>query len=63
MQYDPATGWGNPEPSDASAWREFNGNYAWLFNPWTGERRDAGDVGSDTHGHLIVPPGEPIYAG
>lgn len=32
------------------------------YNPWTGTRRGAGDVGSDTFGHLILPPGEPLYA-
>lgn len=25
----------------------------WLYNPWTGKRRDDGDVQSDPHGHLI----------
>lgn len=62
MKYDPATGWGNPYPSHAQQWREFNGDMAWLFNPWTGERRHAADVGSDTFGHLILPPGEQVVA-
>lgn len=60
MRFDPATGWGNPYPSHAQQWREFNGEMAWLFNPWTGDRRHAADVGSDTFGHLIVPEGEPM---
>lgn len=28
-----------------------------LFNPYTGEPRDARDIASDPHGQLIVPPG------
>jgi len=62
MQFDPATGWSKPYPSHAQQWREFNGEAAWLFNPWTGERRMAGDVGSDVFGHMILPPGEPVFA-
>lgn len=62
MRFDPATGWSNPYPSHAQQWREFNGKYAWLFNPWNGERRCAGDVGDDPFGLLILPPGEPLYA-
>ena len=27
------------------------------FDPWTGRRRDARDVGGDVHGLLIVPAG------
>lgn len=63
MKFDPATGEQEPYPSHADQWREWHGEAtAWLFNPWSGERRGAGDVGSDTSGHLIVPPGEPVYA-
>ena len=46
MQFDPATGELRPYPSHAEQWRAFHGPAtAWLFNPWTGTRRDAGDVG------------------
>jgi hypothetical protein len=62
MRFDPATGNEQPYPSHAQQWREFNGKYAWLFNPWSGERRSAGDVGDDPLGLLIQPPGEPLYA-
>lgn len=62
MRFDPATGHPTPYPSHAAQWREFNGGYAWLFNPWTGNRRHAGDVGSDPFGHLIVPDGEATKA-
>jgi hypothetical protein len=58
MRFDPATGDASPYPSHAQQWREFHGDYAWLFNPWTGDRRHAGDVGSDPFGQLIVPNGD-----
>ena len=62
MRFDPATGAEKPYPSHAAQWREYHGELAWLFNPWVGHRRWAGDVGSDVFGHLIIPPGEPVYA-
>lgn len=59
MVYDPATGDRRPYPSHAEQWRAFHGSStAWLFNPWTGARRDARDVGSDVYGFLILPPDE-----
>jgi len=57
MQFDPATGESRPYPSHADQWRKWHGRAAWIFNPWTGNRRNAHDVGSDTFGILIVPPG------
>jgi len=57
MKFDPATGEPRPYPSHAEQWRQWHGNCAWLFNPWTGGTRTAWDVGSDTFGRLIVPPG------
>lgn len=58
MKFDPATGEPRPYPSHAAQWRKWHGaGTAWLFNPWTGKRRDARDVGSDTVGLLIVPAG------
>lgn len=60
MTHDPATGAEKPYPSHAGQWREHNPNDAFLFNPWTGERRFAGDVGTDPFGHLILPPGESL---
>lgn len=62
MIYDPAHGTSQPYPSHAAQWRQFHGKDAWLFNPWTGDRRNASDVGSDTFGELIIPPDEPVYA-
>lgn len=62
MRFDPATGEERPYPSHAAQWREWNGGMAWLFDPWTGARRHACDVGSDVTGLLIVPDGEPIKA-
>ncbi len=55
MKFDPATGAEKPYPSHAAQWRKWHGHKtAWLFNPWDGSRRSAGDVGSDTSGLLIV---------
>ena len=54
MKIDPASGRPQPYPSHAAQYREHHGKVAWLFNPWTGSRRDAQDVGSDTFGMLIV---------
>lgn len=62
MHFDPATGEERPYPSHAAQWREWHGAMAWLFNPWTGSRRHASDVGSDPYGLLIVPDGEPLKA-
>jgi hypothetical protein len=53
MVVDPATGAEKPYPSHAEQWRKYHGKTAWLFNPWTGLRRRAEDVGSDPFGHLI----------
>lgn len=54
MKFDPATGIARPYPSEAGQYREYHGKVAWLFNPFTGERRDARDVGSDCYGHAIT---------
>lgn len=63
MKFDPATGEAKPYPSHADQWRNWHGyRTAWLFNPWTGDRRLAGDVGTDTLGQMIQPPTEPMYA-
>lgn len=59
MKFDPATGESRPYPSHADQWRKWHGRVAWIFNPWTGERRNAHDVGSDPFGILIVPPAHP----
>lgn len=56
MNFDPETGEPRPYPSHVEQWRQLRGKAAWLFNPWTGERRDAYDVGNDVHGTRIVPP-------
>lgn len=53
MRWDPANQGGSPYPSHAAQYRLFHGQVAWLFNPWTGNRRDARDIGTDTFGHLI----------
>jgi hypothetical protein len=60
MLFDPATGDGQLYPSHAAQWRRYHGEIAWLFNPWTGKRRNAADVGSDVYGLAIIPPGAPL---
>ena len=57
MKFDPATGEERPYPSHATQWRNWHGIAAWLFDPWTGKRRNAYDVGSDVCGLLIAPAG------
>ena len=57
MKFDPATGEERPYPSHATQWRNWHGIAAWLFDPWTGKRRNAYDVGSDVRGLLIAPAG------
>ena len=55
MKYSPDTGEERPCPSNAKQWREYHGRVAWLYNPWTGEKRDLRDIGKDVLGELIVP--------
>ena len=54
MKFCPATGVEKPYPSEANKYRLYHGKVAWLFNPYSGERRNALDVGSDCFGHAIV---------
>jgi hypothetical protein len=55
MRYDPVTGAVAPQPEMAEAYRVHHGPVAWLYNPWTREKRDARDIGTDVLGLLIVP--------
>lgn len=55
MRFDPATGIPKPYPSHAAQYRDAFPHNAWLFNPWTGRNRHAGDVGQDVFGFLIQP--------
>lgn len=48
------------QPLSAWSWR--HPIHRWHFNPWTGGKRDPGDVKQDPHGLCIVPPGQPLYA-
>ena len=58
MKFDPATGAEKPYPSHAEQWRQYHLNDAFLFNPWSGTRRLAGDVGTDPRGYAIWPSDE-----
>lgn len=62
MPYDPETGDEKPYPSHPDQWRVANPRSAWLFNPWSGRRRTAQDVGTDPFGTLCRAPGEPLMA-
>ena len=53
MTHDPANGTEKPYPSEATQYRLYHGSTAWLYNPWTGTRRDARNVGSDIFGKCI----------
>lgn len=54
MKYDPVKGELFPYPSNADDYRKYHGVIAWLYNPWTGEKRDLRDVGTDVQGNLII---------
>lgn len=54
LKFDPATGAEKPYPSHAEQYRIYHGNVAWLFNPFTGQRRNAADVGSDCFGYAVT---------
>lgn len=56
MKFDPVTGWQAPYPSRADDYRKYHGDVAWMFNPWTGNRRDPRDIKSDVLGFLIYAP-------
>lgn len=53
MKFDPVDGAEKPYPSEANQYREYHGQVAWLYNPYTGEKRDPRDIGSDVFGLAI----------
>lgn len=53
MKFDPVTGESEPYPSHPDQYRAWHGKVAWLYNPFSGTKRDARDVGSDVFGFLI----------
>ena len=62
MRFDPTNRTPEPYPSQADQYRDWHGDVAWLFNPWTGEARDPRDIGSEVNGVAIIPDGEPLMA-
>lgn len=54
MRFDPADGSEKPYPSEANQYRKYHGQVAWLFNPYTGAKRDPRDIGTDVFGELIT---------
>lgn len=54
MIFDPRDRSDKPYPSEAKQFREYHGLDAWLYNPYTGTKRDTRDIGSDPVGAGIV---------
>lgn len=53
MKYNPINGTEELSHTDALEFRKYHGRIAWLFNPWTGVKRDPRDIGTDVLGYLI----------
>ena len=58
MKFDPVDGSEKPYPSSAKQYRSYHGNVAWLYNPWTGKKRNSLDIGNDVFGLLISNSGD-----
>ena len=54
MKFDPSTLDEKPYPSHAGQYRDYHGPSAWLYNPWSGEKRHPLDIGTDVFGVGIV---------
>ncbi len=50
MLFDPCSGEPKPYPSETTQYRSVNPTKAWLFNPYTGNRRTPDQVGVDVFG-------------
>jgi len=61
MKFDPETGLKIPSTTP-ELYRENHTGVAWLYNPYTGDKRDSRDIGSDVFGLLMVAPDESIKA-
>jgi len=55
MRFSPVDGTPQPYPSNADDFRTYQPRLAWLYDPWTGEKRTAADIFSDVQGQSIVP--------
>ena len=53
MKFDPQDGTITPYPSHAGQYREWHGQAAWLYDPWSGNKRSPMDIGTDTLGRAI----------
>ena len=53
MLFDPVEGTYTPYPSCAVQYRKYHGKVAWMYNPYTGHKRDPRDVGVDVFGEMI----------
>lgn len=54
MRFCPMTGDENCYPTHSKQWRDYHGEAAWIFNPWTGKMRVAHDIASDVFGVAIT---------
>lgn len=62
MSFDPVTGQSFSNPVDVNDYRIAYGKLAWLFNPWTGTKRDARDIGDDVLGLAIRIPNKKLQS-
>ena len=53
MLFDPIEGTHTSYPSEPNQYRKYHGKIAWMYNPYTGHKRDARDIGNDVFGYLI----------
>ena len=53
MLFCPFSGEPGPVPDSAHAWREQH-QVVWLFNPWTGERRERMEIERDVDGKRLA---------
>ena len=54
MLFDPADGKERPYPSNASQYRKFHKQLAWIYNPWTGLLRSSQEIAADLYGLLLI---------
>lgn len=54
LKYDPVTGDPLQYEMKAEEYRMRHPNALWVYNPWAGNKRHAGDADSDNYGVAIV---------
>ena len=61
MLFNPSTGEPSPYTKYADEFRTYHCS-AWLYNPWTGKKRDPRDIASDVFGRGISMPKQALPA-